>query len=128
MIIGIGIDVVEIDRIQQLVERHRSSLKRIFASCELKYCQGKEKPFPHLQARFAAKEAVFKAFGTGRSLGLPWTDVAVENNLAGKSAVRLSNGAKRLAGKLGVRKIHLSLTHKRNYASAQVVMEGGEGT
>ena len=124
MIVGIGNDLVEIDRIRELAERHPSFLKRIFATDELQHCQGKEKPYPHLAARFAAKEAVFKALGTGWSLGLRWTDVVVENNLAGKPAVRLSNGAKRLADKLGVRKIHLSLTHTGTYASAQVVMEG----
>ncbi len=124
MIVGIGIDVVEIERIRQLAERHQSFLKRTFALCELDHCQGKKNPFPHLAARFAAKEAVFKALGTGWSLGLAWTDVAVENSLAGKPAVRLSGAARRLADKIGAKKIHLSLTHTGAYAGAQVVMEG----
>ena len=124
MIMGIGIDLVEIDRIQDLAERHQSFLKRIFASCELKYCQGKKNPYPHLAARFAAKEAVFKALGTGWSLGLSWTDVAVENDMTGNPAIQLSNGAKCLADKLGVQKTHISLTHTGAYATAQVVIEG----
>jgi len=102
-----------------------TSLSETHLCAMLKYCQGKEKPFPHLAARFAAKEAVFKALGTGWSLGLRWIDVAVENNLAGQPVVRLTGSARRLAEKLGVQKIHLSLTHTRTYAGAQVIMERG---
>jgi len=65
MIVGIGIDVVEIRRIRQLARRHATFLSRTFAPVELHHCQAKANPFPHLAARFAAKEAVFKALGTG---------------------------------------------------------------
>jgi holo-[acyl-carrier protein] synthase len=123
MIVGIGMDVVEIRRIRRLAARHASFLTRTFAPCELHHCQEKANPFPHLAARFAAKEAVFKAFGTGWSGGLQWTDVAVENNVAGKPAIRLSGAARRLAEQLGAHKIHLSLTHTGSYAGAQVVLE-----
>jgi len=123
MIVGIGIDVVEIRRIRQLARRHATFLSRTFAPVELHHCQAKANPFPHLAARFAAKEAVFKALGTGWSVGLQWTDITVENNAAGKPAIRLSGAAKRLAEHLGAHKIHLSLTHTGPYASAQVVLE-----
>jgi holo-[acyl-carrier protein] synthase len=123
MIVGIGMDVVEIDRIRDLAERYAGFLTRTFAPGELCHCEGKVNPFPHLAARFAAKEAVFKALGTGWSGGLKWTDVAVENNGAGKPAIRLSGVAMRLAHKLGADKIHLSLTHTGSYAGAQVVLE-----
>jgi holo-[acyl-carrier protein] synthase len=124
MIVGIGIDVVEIRRIRDLAQRHAAFLTRTFAPCELHHCQDRANPFPHLAARFAAKEAVFKALGTGWSLGLEWTDVAVENNAAGKPTIRLSGVARRLAEQLGTHKIHLSLTHTGPYASAQVILEG----
>jgi holo-[acyl-carrier protein] synthase len=123
MIVGIGMDVVEIRRIRDLAQRHAAFLTRTFATSELHHCQQKANPFPHLAARFAAKEAVFKALGTGCSVGLKWTDVAVENNAVGKPAIRLSGTAKRLADQLGVHKIHLSLTHTRSYGAAQVVLE-----
>jgi holo-[acyl-carrier protein] synthase len=123
MIVGIGMDVVEIWRIRDLAQRHAAFLTQTFAPTELHHCQNKANPFPHLAARFAAKEAVFKALGTGWSNGLKWTDVAVENNAAGKPAIRLSGAARRLAERLGAHKIHLSLTHTGPYAGAQVVLE-----
>jgi holo-[acyl-carrier protein] synthase len=123
MIVGIGMDVVEICRIRDLAQRHAAFLTQTFAPAELHHCQDKANPFPHLAARFAAKEAVFKALGTGWSNGLKWTDVVVENNAAGKPAIRLSGAARRLAERLGAHKIHLSLTHTGAYAGAQVVLE-----
>jgi holo-[acyl-carrier protein] synthase len=123
MIVGIGMDVVEIRRIRDLAQGHAAFLTRTFAPCELDHCQEKANPFPHLAARFAAKEAVFKALGTGWSVGLKWTDVAVENNASGKPAIRLSGAARRLAEQLDAHKIHLSLTHTGSYAAAQVVLE-----
>jgi holo-[acyl-carrier protein] synthase len=123
MIVGIGMDVVEIGRIRDLAQHHAAFLTRTFSPCELDHCQQKVNPFPHLAARFAAKEAVFKALGTGWSGGLKWTDVAVENNAAGKPAIRLRGVARRLAEHQGAHKIHLSLTHTGAYAGAQVVLE-----
>lgn len=123
MIVGIGMDVVEIGRIRNLARRHSAFLTRTFAPCELHHCQEKANPFPHLAARFAAKEAVFKALGTGWSVGLEWTDVAVENNAAGQPAIRLTGVARQLADQLGAHRIHLSLTHTGSYAGAQVVLE-----
>jgi holo-[acyl-carrier protein] synthase len=123
MIVGIGMDVVEIGRIRDLAERHVDFLTHTFAASELHHCQGKANPFSHLAARFAAKEAVFKAFGTGWSVGLKWTDVAVENDSSGRPDIRLSGAAKRLADHLGAHKIHLSLTHTESYAAAQVILE-----
>jgi holo-[acyl-carrier protein] synthase len=123
MIVGIGMDVVEIRRIRDLARRRPAFLTRTFAPAELHHCQEKANPFPHLAARFAAKEAVFKALGTGWSRGLQWTDVAVENDAAGKPAIRLSGAARCLAEQLGTHKIHLSLTHTGSYAGAQVVLE-----
>ncbi len=124
MIVGIGIDLVEIERIRKLAERYDSFLGRVFAPAELEHCQAKQDPYPHLAARVAAKEAVFKALGTGWSHGVTWTDIVVENNSAGSPTVRLSGAAERKARELGVQKTHLSLTHGPVYACAQVVMEG----
>ncbi len=126
MIVGIGTDIVEIDRIQELAEQHEAFLARTFAPREIEHCRGKKNPYPHFAARFAAKEAVFKAFGTGWSGDLRWTDVVVENNSAGRPSISLSGSAERYAEKLGVDTIHISLTHTLSYAGAQVVMEGSD--
>ncbi len=126
MIVGIGIDLVEIERIRKLAERYDSFLGRVFAPAELEHCQAKQDPYPHLAARIAAKEAVFKALGTGWSGGVTWSDVVVENDSAGGPTVRLSGTAEQVARDLGVQKTHLSLTHGKAYACAQVVMEGAQ--
>ena len=119
---AVGIDMIEIDRVAKVLARHpRRFIERVYTPEEAAFCRGR---VPELAARFAAKEAVMKALGTGWSLGIRWTDIAVENNGAGKPTVQLSGVAERLAGKLAVSTVHLSLAHTRHYASAQVVMEG----
>ena len=123
MIIGIGTDVIEIQRIREIAERHRGFLARTFGPCELEYSQGKADPFPHLAARFAAKEAVMKALGTGWSLGIQWTDITVTNHRTGQPVIRLTGAARQLANRLKVERVHVSLAHTDSSASAQVVRE-----
>jgi holo-[acyl-carrier protein] synthase len=122
-VIGIGIDLEEISRVERIFSSPRA-LTRVFTSHEITYCQPKRHCFQHLAVRFAAKEAVFKALGTGLSGGLHWIDAEVRNEPSGKPYLILSGPAKALADQLGVHTILVSLSHSRQYAIAQVMLLG----
>ncbi|MQA90319.1 MAG: holo-ACP synthase [Gemmatimonas sp.] len=125
MIIGIGIDFVEVERIARLLLRYpdRASV-RLFTDRELSHCRSTHSPAESYAARFAAKEAVFKALGTGWSCGVTWHDAEVIAESSGAPCLLLHGEAGRLAGSRGVRRAHLSLTHTRTLAGAYVVLEG----
>jgi len=124
MIVGIGSDIVSVQRIREAAERHgRRFLDRIFTADELAYGRGKAREFEHLAARFAAKEALAKALGTGVSDGILLSDAEVRNNADGKPEMVLRGRACEAADALGVRRIHLSLSHADVYAVAFVVLE-----
>lgn len=121
---GIGIDIVEVDRIGRAVDRHGMHfLNRIYTETELEYCLKCAKPQQHFAARFAAKEAVLKALGTGWQDGTRFTDIEVVKNEKGAPAARLHGKSLEISKKKGVTRIHLSLSHTARYAAAQVVME-----
>ena len=122
-VIGIGIDLEEIARVERVFSSPRA-LARVFTPHEIAYCQPKRNRFQHLAVRFAAKEAVFKALGTGLSGGLYWTHAEVRNKPSGKPYLVLSDAAKDLADQLGVHTILISLSHSRQYAIAQVMLLG----
>jgi holo-[acyl-carrier protein] synthase len=125
MILGIGIDLVEISRVEALVARHgERALRRIFTESEVERCGRSRVRAESLAARFAAKEAFFKAMGTGWAEGMAWTEVEVVSAPSGAPGVRLSGAAERLARERGVRHIHLSLTHTDALASAYLILEG----
>lgn len=125
MILGIGIDLVEISRVDGLVARRGDrALRRLFTSAEIERCGRSRAPAESLAARFAAKEAFFKAMGTGWGCGLGWTEIEVLSSASGAPSIRLSGAAQRLADDRGVRKIHLSLTHTEAFASAYLILEG----
>lgn len=115
-ILGVGTDIVETDRIQQVCERTPEFKNRVFTKAELEYSLPKESKYLHLAARFAAKEAVAKALGQSFS----WQDVEVVNNPLGKPMVNLYGRAKEVAGSA---KVHLSVSHTRHYAAAMAVVE-----
>ncbi|MBP2645956.1 MAG: Holo-(acyl-carrier-protein) synthase [Firmicutes bacterium] len=124
MILGVGIDIVEIDRIEKAVRQPRF-MSRVFTQKERTYCDSrKSQSAASYAARFAAKEAVFKALGTGMIKG-SWLDVEVLPNSSGQPEVTLSGYYRELAREKGVGQIHISLTHARSYAAAQVVLWGG---
>lgn len=127
MIFGIGTDVLEISRIKSAVDRNGEKfLNRVFTQGEQAYCLGQRDPYPGLAARFAAKEAVFKALGTG-VLGLGWTEVEVKKYPGGAPAVVLHGAALRFAQGQGVTKIKLSISHSRQMAVAfAVALKGSE--
>jgi holo-[acyl-carrier protein] synthase len=125
MILGIGIDLVEVSRVDDLVARYgERALRRLFTAAEVERCGRSRAPSESLAARFAAKEAFFKAVGTGWSRGLAWTEVEVVSAPSGAPELRLSGAAERLARERGVSRIHLSLTHTDTLASAYLLLEG----
>jgi len=124
MIIGIGTDIIEIVRIKKAIQTRPKMVERIFTPAELEYCQGKGDFFAALAARFAAKEAVAKALGTGFR-GFKWQDIEVVNDELGKPFVKIYGKAMGKVEELGITKIEISLSHSRDYAVAMVVLEGG---
>jgi holo-[acyl-carrier protein] synthase len=123
MVIGVGIDLVKIDRIQKMVEKwNKRFLNRVFTSVEQKYSFSFRHPFPHLAGRFAVKEAVFKAIGTGWRGGVKWTDIEVYNESSGQPRVRVSGKVKEWIDAQGVSRIQVSISHDTEYSVGQVVL------
>lgn len=124
MIVGIGVDLAEVPRIQAAITRRgRLFLERVFTSDEIRYCESHRPPFERYAARFAAKEAAMKALGTGWRRGVRWVDLEVINLPGGRPMLRLHGRSKELAEELGVRHIALSLSHGAGIALAQVIFE-----
>jgi holo-[acyl-carrier protein] synthase len=125
MIAGIGIDLVNIPRFAELMERKgAAALRRFFTEAEAERSRASKSPPESFAARFAAKEAYFKALGTGWGLGGRWTEVEVVSAPSGAPGLRLSGRAAEAAAERGVRFVHLSLTHTDDTAGAFVVLEG----
>ena len=124
MIVGTGIDLVEIDRIHRSIERYGARfLNRIYTSAEQAYCLRKRKSAESFAARFAAKEAGAKALGTGISFGVAWLEIEVVRELSGRPSLRFHGRAAQIAKRLGVTHAALSLTHTATLAQASVVLE-----
>src|SRR3972149_1228290 len=124
MIVGLGVDIEEVSRIEQAVQRHGERfLRRVFTEAEIAYCRRRKNPYERFAARFAAKEAGMKALGTGWRGGVTWRDLEVVNLPGGKPELRLSGAAARIAEQKQVRNIALSLTHTQTQALAQVILE-----
>ncbi|MEM6331922.1 MAG: holo-ACP synthase [Planctomycetota bacterium] len=126
-IVGHGIDLVETRRIERLIERHGPRfLERVYTLDERSYCErdGKRR-IEKLAARFAAKEAVLKAMGTGLTQGIAWTEVEVTRDPLGRPGVRLSGTAAAEASARGIGGWWLSLSHIEGHAVASAVAEGG---
>ena len=124
MIVGIGIDNVETRRMKDLLLKWVERVEnRVFDEVELEYSKSKGEPHLHLAARFAAKEAFFKALGMGLSEGMTWTDVTVRNDSSGKPDIVISGKAREIAEAMGVNKVHVSLSHAKDSAIAVVILE-----
>ena len=114
-----GIDIIEIDRIQNVLFKHPSRfLTKIFTEYEIGYCRGRA---TQLAARFASKEAAMKALGTG-TRGVGWKEVEVQRLRSGKPYIILHGRAKKRAESMGITKIELSISHSKNLATAMVIM------
>ena len=126
-IFGIGIDVVEVERIAAAIERHGEPfLTKLFTSNERAYCEVQKKPALHYAARFAAKEAVSKALGTGIGGQAGWLDLEITRDPSGAPKLALSGNAADFAHQNGITEIQISLTHAREYAAANAIAIAGE--
>jgi holo-[acyl-carrier protein] synthase len=124
-VLGIGIDLVENARIQHSIERFGERfLHRVFTAGEIAYCQSMKYPERHFAARFAAKEALSKAFGTGIGKAMSWKEIDVRNKPSGEPFVVLEGGATELANKRGVTAALITLSHTEHHAVACVVLNG----
>jgi holo-[acyl-carrier protein] synthase len=127
-IIGIGIDLVDCARIENSIERFGARfLQRVFTEGEIAYSQSMKFPARHLAARFAAKEALSKAFGTGIGKSMGWRDLDVQKKESGEPFVVLSGGAQKMAPERGVEKIWISLSHTESSGMATIILEGRGG-
>ncbi len=125
MIVGIGTDIIEIERVDRLLRRHGDRFLRLcFTDGERAYALARKNASQHLAARIAAKEAVMKALGTGWGRGVRWRDIEVRREPGQAPRVVLSGGAARRARSVGAAHVHLSLSHLRGEAIAFVVAEG----
>jgi holo-[acyl-carrier protein] synthase len=124
MIIGMGVDIAEVERVRAAIERRGEAfLQRVYAAREREYCERFKNKYERYAGRFAAKEAAMKALGTGWRRGVKWTDFEVVRELNGRPGIALHGEAKRIAEKMGVRHIALSITHTESEALAQVIFE-----
>jgi len=124
VIVGLGLDIAEIDRIEAAIKRHGAPfLERIYTAGEVRYCEKHKNKYERYAARFAAKEAAMKALGTGWSNGVRWRDIEVVRAASGKPSLKLEGKAGEVATKLGVKNIALTITHSGNLALAEVIFE-----
>jgi holo-[acyl-carrier protein] synthase len=123
-IIGTGIDIVECLRIAQMIERHGELfITRVYTDHEIEYCSARKAATQHYAGRWAAKEAVLKALGTGWRRGISWRDIEIRNDDKGAPTVRLRAGARDVQTAANIGRMHISISHCRNFAVAYVVAE-----
>jgi holo-[acyl-carrier protein] synthase len=124
MVVGLGLDIAEIDRIEAAIVRHGAPiLERLYTPSEVAYCESYKNRYERYAGRFAAKEAAMKALGTGWRHGVRWRDIEVTREPSGKPTLRLEGVARAFADRLGVKNISLSITHSGNFALAQIIFE-----
>ncbi|HTB21044.1 MAG TPA: holo-[acyl-carrier-protein] synthase [Bryobacteraceae bacterium] len=124
MIVGTGVDLAEVDRIRNAIERHgRRFIDRIYTPAEITYVERKANRYERYAARFAAKEAGMKAIGTGWRRGVRWRDFEVKNLPSGRPTLQFHGVAAQFAESLGVRNVSLSITHTAVQAMAIVILE-----
>jgi len=124
MIIGTGVDIVDVARIKKLLEKHSPRFEeRIFTAGEILYCRSKAKPEIHFAARFAVKEAVMKCLGTGMDQGITFKDIEVTHKKTGKPVIKMHDRGKEIFTRLKIATIHISISHDKHYAIAQAIAE-----
>lgn len=125
MIVGIGIDIVEVKRIAAIIESQKERfLRRVYTLDEVAYCEQFKNRYERYAGRFAVKEAAMKALGTGWSRGVRWVDLEVVRQPSGRPTLIIKGEAKKIADRLGVKSIAISITHTAEQALAQVIFEG----
>lgn len=124
-VIGIGTDIIEVERIASLLERHEDSfLERVFTAEETRYCSQHKASSQHFAGRWAAKEAALKALGTGWAKGIQWTDIEVTNLASGAPQIELHGAARDYAAEKGIRQMKISISHCKSFAVACVIAIG----
>jgi len=124
-IVGLGTDIIEVVRIGRMIEKHGEVfLRRVYTEQEIAYCTRRKEYLQHYAGRWAAKEAVMKALGTGWSQGVGWTDLEVNSDASGAPVMKIQGGAKEMMEQLGIQKILISISHCRAYATATAVALG----
>lgn len=121
-VVGIGTDIIECDRIAQMIEKHGESfIQRVFTADEIDYCGRHRTADQHYAGRWAAKEAVLKVLGTGWAKGIQWTDVEVVRDVSGAPSIRLQNRALEIAMERGIREVLITISHCKAFATAFAV-------
>jgi holo-[acyl-carrier protein] synthase len=126
-VLGIGTDIVECLRIAQMIERHGELfITRIYTQHEIEYCSSRKASTQHYAGRWAAKEAVLKAMGTGWARGIHWRDIEVRNDVGGRPRIALGGGARGVCERLGTAQMLISISHCRTHATAFALALGRE--
>jgi holo-[acyl-carrier protein] synthase len=123
MIAGLGIDMIEVERITMKVSKNNGFTELVFSQKEIAYCEAKTHKFQHYAVRFAAKEAFLKAVGTGWTSGTAFNEIEVTHDPEGKPMITLLGKTASLINKIGISKIFVSLSHLKTMASAVVIIE-----
>jgi holo-[acyl-carrier protein] synthase len=124
-VIGIGTDITECLRIARMIERHGELfINRVYTPDEIAYCQSRRQATQHFTGRWAAKEAILKALGTGWRRGISWRDMEIRNDALGKPVVAVRGGVKDVVEQLGVVKLLVSISHCRTHATAYALAVG----
>ena len=125
MIVGLGVDIAEVHRIEQAIARYgQAFLSRVFTAAEIEYCERHRHRFERYAARFAVKEATMKALGTGWANGVRWVDIEVARLPSGQPTLALQGATRKHAERLGMRRANVTITHSGDIALAQVILEG----
>ncbi len=124
-VLGIGTDIVECLRIAQMIERHGELfINRVYTQNEIEYCRARKAATQHFAGRWAAKEAVMKALGTGWRRGISWRDIEIRNDVSGRPTIALRGGARDVVEESGVREVLISISHCRSHATAYALALG----
>ena len=128
MIVGLGVDLIEIERVKKAHLKHgQRFIDRLFTPAEAKYCLKKKDPYPSLAGRFAAKEAVIKAFSYGFGGRWKWTQIEVVRAVTGKPSLRFTGIMEKLRAQRKINQVHLTIAHSKRDATATVIFESGKG-
>jgi holo-[acyl-carrier protein] synthase len=126
-ILGIGTDITECLRIARMIERHGDLfINRVYTPEEIRYCQNRKQATQHFTGRWAAKEAILKALGTGWRRGISWLDMEIRNEPGGKPVVAVRGGVKEVVEELHVKRLLVTISHCHTHATATAIAEGEE--
>ncbi|MCF8372082.1 MAG: holo-ACP synthase [Bacteroidales bacterium] len=123
MIVGIGTDMIEVERIEKRLSRESGLKPSLFTQTEIDYCESKKYPYQHFAARFSAKEAFFKALGTGWRYGMKYTEIEIQNDKLGKPYVTCFGKVSDELKKRNITGVHVSISHLKEMANAMIVLE-----